>query len=105
VRTAIVERLHDARSDAGSIAKSLGISTRSFHRELNSRGVQYKNILREVRKTMALHHLKDATLSLSEITLLLGYSEQSAFNRAHKLWFGSTPQQHRVELLDPVSIS
>jgi AraC-like DNA-binding protein len=105
VRTAIVERLHDARSDAGSIAKSLGISTRSFHRELNSRGVQYKNILRGVRKTMALHHLKDATLSLSEITLLLGYSEQSAFNRAHKLWFGSTPQQHRVELLDPVSIS
>ncbi|MER8149597.1 AraC family transcriptional regulator, partial [Acinetobacter baumannii] len=32
---------------------------------------------------------------LQEISLLLCYSEQSAFQRAFKLWTGQTPQQWR----------
>tara|TARA_Y100000782_G_C10182116_1_gene264516 strand:- start:3690 stop:3815 length:126 start_codon:yes stop_codon:yes gene_type:complete len=32
-------------------------------------------------------------LTLSEIALLLGYSEQSAFTRAFKAWLDETPLQ------------
>lgn len=99
VRAAIVKRLHDEKSDAESVAKSLEISTRSLHRKLKARDLQFKDVLQDVRKTMAVYYLKDPKLSLAEITLLLGYSEQSAFNRAHKLWFGMTPKQHRSQLL------
>ena len=37
-------------------------------------------------------------LHLSQITGLLGYSEQSALNRSCRRWFGKTPRQYRAEL-------
>jgi AraC-like DNA-binding protein len=36
-------------------------------------------------------------MPFSQIAGLLGYSEQSAFNRACRLWFGKTPRQYRLE--------
>lgn len=36
-------------------------------------------------------------LSLSEIALLLGYSEQSAFNRAFRRWTGLTPLAYQKQ--------
>jgi len=33
-------------------------------------------------------------ISLAEISERLGYSEQSAFNRAFKKWFGETPKAY-----------
>ena len=44
---------------------------------------------------MAQEYLRDPHLSLQEIALLLGYSEQSAFQRAFKQWLQQTPQQWR----------
>ena len=50
---------------------------------------------------MAMQYLKDPHLSLQEISMLLGYSEQSAFQRAFKQWTAQTPQQWRSEYIKP----
>jgi AraC-like DNA-binding protein len=47
-----------------------------------------------------MQYLKDRHLSLQEIAMLLGYSEQSAFQRAFKQWTAQTPQQWRLEYLN-----
>ena len=44
---------------------------------------------------MAQDYLRDARLTLPEVALLLGYSEQSAFNRAFLRWTGMTPRRWR----------
>jgi len=49
---------------------------------------------------MAMQYLKDPHLSVQEISMLLGYSEQSAFQRAFKQWTAQTPQQWRSEYLE-----
>jgi AraC-like DNA-binding protein len=79
------------------VAVQLNMSVRSVYRALNERGKTFKGQLNELRQTLAQQYLADETLSLSEIALLLGYSEQSAFNRAFRQWTGSTPLKHRRE--------
>jgi AraC-like DNA-binding protein len=80
------------------VAVQLNMSVRSVYRALNERGKTFKGQLDELRQILAQQYLADETLSLSEIALLLGYSEQSAFNRAFRQWTGSTPLKHRREL-------
>ena len=54
----------------------------------------FKHIMRLTKQ-----YLKDERLGLYEIALMLGYSEQSAFNRACKKWFELTPKQLRAKLM------
>ena len=56
--------------------------------------------MQEIRLILAQQYLQDCHLSLQEIALLLGYSEQSAFQRAFKHWTKQTPQQWRDQFLN-----
>ncbi|NHB56809.1 AraC family transcriptional regulator [Acinetobacter sp. 194] len=77
------------------IASQLNLSVRQLQRYLSQQNTTYQQTLQNVRKVLALEYLQDPYLSLQEISLLLSYSEQSAFQRAFKQWMGVTPQQWR----------
>lgn len=91
----IIRSLHEGRPDAESIAKHLNISSRTLHRRLKTKDRIYRDVLKDVRKSMAERYLKDPKLSLSEVALLLGYQDQSAFTRAFSSWFDCSPKQYR----------
>lgn len=78
------------------IAKSLGYSARSLRRALASQGINYRDILSDCRRTMALTYMQDGR-SLTEISLILGYNDPPAFTRAFKKWFGMTPTAYRTQ--------
>ena len=48
-----------------------------------------------LRQALALGYVRDPGLSLLDIAYLLGFSEQSAFQRAFKRWTGATPGDYR----------
>ncbi len=98
VKKAIGQGLHQQRSNAETVATTMNISVRTLHRKIKTAGTTFRNILKEVRMTLTIRYLSDESLSITEVALLLGYSEQSAFNRAHQTWFGMTPKQHRSKL-------
>lgn len=75
-------------------ATHLNMSSRTLHRRLEDRGMNFAALLREVRGALAKQYLDDNKLSLSEIAFMLGYSEQSAFSRAFKQWTGQTPRAY-----------
>ena len=52
----------------------------------------------ELRHALALGYIHDSRLSLVDIAYLLGFSEQSAFQRAFKRWTGMTPGEYRHSL-------
>ena len=52
-------------------------------------------LLDDARLQLAKRYLSKSNTSLSEIALLLGYAEQSAFNHAFKRWTGATPKAWR----------
>lgn len=79
------------------ICEQLQISVRQLQRHLQQQGTSYQQRMQQVRCMLAKEYLKDPHLGLHEIALLLGYSEQSAFQRAFKQWMNLTPQQWRLQ--------
>ena len=95
VQAALVEQLSHERVSGGSVAEALHMSERTLHRKLADVNSNFKAQLVETRRRLADHYILDNNLTLTEISLLLGFSEQSAFSRAFKNWTGSTPTETR----------
>ncbi len=55
-------------------------------------------MLDRTREQLARHYLAEASLTLGDIALLLGFSEHSAFSRAYRRWTGTTPGKARKPL-------
>ena len=92
---AILASLKIGEPSLKNTARILAMSTRSLQRELHNRQTNYSDILKACRKELTINYLKDQSLSLTDISFLIGYSEQSTFTRAFKLWFGMSPRQYR----------
>ena len=57
-------------------------------------------MVEDVRRDLALSYLRQRQLPFSEIAMLLGYSELSAFSRAFRRWTGASPRTYRVRMLN-----
>jgi len=97
VRKEIIRELHGGEPLRNRVAEKLDMSPRTLQRRLDKQGVVYADLVAEVRMTVAKNKLQACDLSLSEIGFLLGFSEQSSFNRAFKRWTRKTPQEYRRE--------
>lgn len=93
----MMEMLKKEKPEIESIARKLAVSTRNLQRQLKKEGVTYQGLLDRVRKEQAIYFLTKLYIPIGEIAFLLGYSEQSAFNRAFKRWVGSPPGQYRSQ--------
>ncbi len=74
-------------------AKYLGVSPRSLRRSLQAEHTNFRSVLEQARRTLCAKMMAD-NISLLSIADRLGYSQQSAFNRAFKGWFGATPKAY-----------
>jgi AraC-like DNA-binding protein len=94
-RQAIQTQLFDNPGSAELVAKQMGLSLRTFYRQLAKHGLRYRTLLADTRLSLAKTYLADHSLSLAEISLMLGYSDQSAFTRAFVSWTGVAPSRYR----------
>jgi AraC-like DNA-binding protein len=76
------------------IAENMNLHERALHRKLQSEGYTFEALVDDVRITEAKKLLAHDTTPMSQIAGLLGYNEQSSFNRAFKRWFNMTPKQY-----------
>ncbi|MEQ5828894.1 AraC family transcriptional regulator [Sulfitobacter sp. NFXS29] len=77
------------------IAESLGTSKSTLHRRLADEGQSIRSIKEEKRRSQAAYLLKYTQHPISEIARSVGYAETSAFHRAFRRWYSSTPAQMR----------
>lgn len=95
LRQVLIRCLHNGEPGLEQVAEAMNLSVRSLQRRLAEQQQTFQTILARTRLALARQYLQDASLSLSDIAFLLGYSEQSAFQRAFKQWTGQTPHQLR----------
>lgn len=95
VRGVLVQELRHGCPNLELVANKLNVSSRTLHRRLADEQTSFAKLLMATRKQLAENYLCDPALQLSEIALLLGYSEQSAFSRAYREWTNQTPLQAR----------
>lgn len=77
------------------VARALNCSVRTLQRKLVASGTTFRELTDSVRSQLAESYLADPKVSISEVAALLGFSEQSAFNRAFRRWTGESPGRWR----------
>jgi AraC-like DNA-binding protein len=97
VRSIVLKELAGGQVSADHVARRLGLSTRSLHRQLSAAGTSFRKLLDDARRELADSYLRRGRLALGEIAYLLGYSDVTAFHRAFKGWTGKTPAAYRAQ--------
>ena len=95
LRRSVAQLVVAGDSSVERLAQSLGWSVRTLQRRLAAQGLNYSDVLAQVRKTLALNLLENPSLGISQIAYVLGYSEVSTFNHAFRRWVGQPPRDYR----------
>ncbi|PTV44514.1 AraC family transcriptional regulator [Acinetobacter oleivorans] len=77
------------------VAREMALSKSALKNRLMDQDLNFQSLLDKVRLELAKMYLEDELLSLAEISNLLAFSEQSAFNRFFKRVTGLSPLQYR----------
>jgi AraC-like DNA-binding protein len=72
------------------------MSERTLGRRLADEGLNFTEILQQLRRDLAVRYLDDRKLHVSKVAWLLGFNEVSAFTHAFKRWTGKTPSEIRA---------
>lgn len=91
----INDLLPSGHCSINSVAQCLKVHPRTLQRRLAKRNMVFEDLLDEERKFLAKRYLKDSTMPLVRVAGLLGYADQSAFHKAFKRWFKTTPNYYR----------
>ena len=95
VRQTLQRTLGTARGKKTDIAAFLGMHPRTLQRHLESENTSFEAIREEIQKKAALHYLRETQISMTQLSAILGYSEQSALARSCQRWFGAAPSSLR----------
>ena len=81
--------------DIKEVAFKLHISESTLRRRLKEESTSYRKICDEVRNMLAKKYLSTTNLTVSDIAMLLNYTEAASFRRAFVRWNKLTPNDYR----------
>jgi len=81
--------------DLEEVARHLQLPTWTLRRKLTEEGTQFRAILNDTRRDLAMTYIRDTELAFGEIAYLLGFASAEAFQRAFKRWNSITPGEFR----------
>jgi AraC-like DNA-binding protein len=99
VRAVLVEQLRAGDFSVTTVARRLAMSVTTLRRRLGEEDTSHREILDEVRRELAQSYLGDASLAISEVAFLLGFSHVTGLYKAFHRWsHGTTPAEFRAQL-------
>lgn len=75
------------------VAATLATTPRTLQVKLEQERCSFREILERVRREIATFHLRRGDMQLTQLAMVLGYSELSAFSRSFRAWYGESPRQ------------
>ncbi len=104
IRAYIIRELPRGVPTIDAVAKRFNSSVRTLQRRFTDWDTNYKQFIDTIREELALSYLDRGGASLVELTFMLGFSEQSAMQRAFKRWTGKSPKRYQEEQLEVDSV-
>ena len=98
VKTALIELMPNGQVSEEAIASKLNMSIRTMQRKLSDEQTRFSSLYKSSRQEMAKVYIQDPQISITEISYLLGYSEQANFTRAYRRWYGTSPSAARQNI-------
>ena len=95
LKSVLLDQMPHGNISDDSVADALHMSVRTLQRKLAELNCNFRAVLVELRRELAEQYIMDNSLTLTEISLLLGFSEPSSFSRAFKNWTGKAPSEAR----------
>mgnify|MGYP000081778649 CR=1 FL=1 len=95
----IHKKLPSGEPTINSVATLLNISSRTLQRRLKEEHLSFLTLLNSTRKELAHSYTTNNSITLQEITFLLGFTDHSNFYRAFKRWYGCAPGEYRSRQL------
>ncbi|WP_374438281.1 AraC-like transcriptional regulator QhpR [Pseudomonas panipatensis] len=95
VKSQVRALLNEGYPSLEQVADQLRLPSWTVQRRLQEQGLSFSALVDSVRQELATYYLQQSNLPISELALLLGYSEISAFSRAFRRWFEVSPKQWR----------
>ena len=74
------------------VADTLSTTHRTLQSRLEAEHSSFRELLEKVRREIATYHLSRGDMQLTQLALVLGYSELSAFSRSFRQWYGVSPR-------------
>jgi len=96
----IKTNLADGTFNMTAIAPRLGMSPRTLQRHLQKDQTSFQAVLDQARKELSVNILRHGRQPYARIATRLGYSNVANFHRAFRRWFGQTPNQLRLRLME-----
>ncbi|MCY1281620.1 HTH-type transcriptional regulator VirS [compost metagenome] len=95
VSQAIAAELRLGRVGVVQVAESLHMSVRTLQRRLGELDLEFGQLVEDVRRALALEYVGNSSYRLTDVALMLGYTEASSFSRAFRRWTELTPREYR----------
>jgi AraC-like DNA-binding protein len=78
-----------------TVAARMGLTVNGLRRRLKHCHLAFDELVNSARRSLALKYLASSDHDLTDIALMLGYSELSAFSRAFRRWMSTSPRDYR----------
>jgi AraC-like DNA-binding protein len=92
------------RCSTQQVARSLGVTQRTLHRQLAAEGESFSGIVHDTREALAERYLATDRYTLTDVSELLGFTAPSAFSRWFRQRFGVSPTQWRLSARRPAAV-
>ena len=87
-------RCYGAFPSLENAASELGMSGRTLRRKLSESGTSYQQELDAVRQKLAREYFARGGESVTEVAMMLGFADSSAFAKAFRRWTGMSPSDY-----------
>jgi AraC-like DNA-binding protein len=80
------------------VAQDLSMHPQTLNRQLQAEGASFRDLRNQARFDVARELLAGTLIPVTDLALVLGYTEISAFTHAFRRWAGAAPSQWRGQL-------
>lgn len=89
VKKTILDQFRHQLPQLPEVAEQLNMTSRSLQRKLKEEGVNFLQILEEIRSELAVGLVRRQQFTAGEIAYMLGYADPGSFRRAFRRWTGA----------------